>query len=65
MNNLLKIFIGLLLLIATILFGFYSLSWGLWDFGRPAFYVLKGGIFWLVIGISLILITLGIIELKE
>jgi hypothetical protein len=65
MNKWIKILFGLILLNAVILFGYVSLSWGRYDFGRPAFILLKGGLMWMVAFIAVFLIILGILELKE
>jgi hypothetical protein len=65
MNKWLKILIGLVLIIGMILLSFYSLSWGRWDFGRPAWEFLKGGIIWALILLGLLFLMLGISELRE
>ena len=68
MNKWLEILIGLILVIGMILIGFYSESWVVFgkslNFLTPAWIVLKGGIFWFVLMIGLLLIMLGISDLK-
>ena len=65
MNKWLEIILGLILLIAAILVWIYSLEWGFWNFGTAAWEFLKGGVLWLVIIIGLLLLVLGISDLKE
>jgi len=65
MNKWLKILIGLILIIGVILLSYYSLNWGRWDFGHPAWEFLKGGIVWVVFLVGLLVLILGISELKE
>lgn len=65
MNKWLELTIGLILVIGIILFSFYSQNWGNWNFWSSAFSFLKGGIFWVIIGLGTILILLGINDLKE
>jgi len=64
MNKWLELLMGLILVIVPIVIAFYSLNWGFWDFGRPAWEVLKGGVFWMIIGIGALFILLGISDLK-
>ena len=54
-----EIFLGLIFVLAAVLVAFYIPSW--FD---AALAVLKGGILWFVLGIGLILVMLGISELK-
>ena len=61
MNKWLKLLAGLILLIASI----YIWGTNIFGFGAAAINFLKGGIIWLVILISIVLIVLGISELKE
>ena len=63
MKKILKILIGLILLVGTIFFASqeqYLLSWG-----KAAILLIKGGLTLLVPLIGLILIILGISELKN
>jgi hypothetical protein len=62
MNKWLEILLGLILVVvplALILPGMPLASWG-----RAALVVLKGGITWMVLLVGLVLIVLGINELK-
>jgi hypothetical protein len=65
MNKWTEIFAGLFLLVASILVWYYSLGKGFWDFGTPAFEVLKGGIMWVIIGLGVLFLILGIADLKN
>jgi len=71
MNKWLELLLGLILLIGAILVGWLShaYDWTLFgkslDFLNAAWILLKGGIFWLVILVGLILIILGISEMKD
>lgn len=65
MNKWLELFAGLILVIAAVLVGFYSQQWGTWNFLSAAWTVLKGGVIWAVLGIGLLLILLGISDLRE
>jgi hypothetical protein len=65
MNKWLELIFGLILVIGMLLFSFYSQSWGSWDFWSPAISLLKGGIFWAILGVGFVLILLGINDLKE
>jgi len=60
MNKWLELLIGLILVIAPILAAAYYPSWWL-----AALTVLKGSIFWAVIGLGALFILLGISDLKE
>ncbi|VVB79946.1 Uncharacterised protein [uncultured archaeon] len=65
MNKWLELLLGLILVVAAILVWFYSLGWGsFWNFGTAAWEVLKGGVIWFVIIIGLLLILLGISDIK-
>ena len=71
MNKWLEILIGLILIIGMVLVGYYSSVYG-WtvagkslNFWNAAWVFLKGGIFWLVIAIGLLLLMLGISDLKS
>jgi TRAP-type C4-dicarboxylate transport system permease small subunit len=67
MNKWLNIIIGTILLIIGILVWYFSATyWGeFWNFGEPAWELLKGGLLWLIIFIGLILLILGISDLKD
>ena len=59
LNNLIKVVIGLILVVASIWFSIiYS------NCGRAALYLIQGGIVLMVIFIGLILILLGFSDLK-
>ncbi len=61
MNKVISILLGLILLVIAIL------AWGvnLAGFGDAAIDFLKGGIVWIVLLIGLVLVTLGLISLKD
>ena len=65
MNKWVEILFGLILLNGAILV--WSLTQGavFWDFGTAAWEFLKGGLVWLTILIGLVLIMLGISDLKS
>ncbi|MEN9626241.1 MAG: hypothetical protein RL557_569 [archaeon] len=76
MNKWLEILIGLVLIVAAVLVGWYShyTPWDVatnsfgtisFDFGKPAWDFLKGGIIWFAIMIGLLLLLLGISDLRE
>ena len=71
MNKGLEIFLGLVLLVGAILVGWISsvYNWTLFgkslDFFNAAWILLKGGIFWIVFFVGLLLIILGISDLKD
>jgi len=71
MNKWVELLLGMILLIGAILVAWYSAagSWTLFgkslNFLTPAWIVLKGGIFWFVAVIGVLLILLGISDLKE
>ena len=71
MNKWSELFIGLILVIGVILVAWFSsnYNWVLFgksfDFLYAAWIFLKGGIFWLVLLIGLLLIILGISDLKD
>ncbi len=66
MNKWLELFIGIVLIISAILVWGFSYQWGdFWNFGRAAWEFLKGGIIWFIIGLGLIFILLGIIDLTD
>lgn len=61
MNKWLEILIGLILLIVPILLAFTI--WPSW--GSASIEFLKGGLFWGIVGIGLLLVLLGISDLKD
>ncbi len=66
MNKWVELLAGLIVLIGVILFTWYSASWGsFWNFRHAAWEFLKGGVIWLVALIGLVLIVLGINDLRE
>jgi hypothetical protein len=65
MNKWIELLIGLLLIVGGILIWSFTLNKGFWDFGTAAWELLKGGVLWLILAIGLILIILGISDLKE
>jgi len=71
MNKWTELFLGLALLIVSILVAWHSSAYS-WiflgkdfDFLHSAWVFLKGGIFWFVVMIALILILLGINDIRE
>ncbi|MFC1710868.1 hypothetical protein ACFLZJ_01795 [Nanoarchaeota archaeon] len=71
MNRWAKILIGLVLLVAVILIAWASSAYAWTLFGKDfnfmhsAWVLLKGGIFWILILVALLLIMLGISDLKD
>mgnify|MGYP001569945552 CR=1 FL=1 len=71
MNKWFEILLGLILVLGTILIGWYSHtgSWtflGLsWDFGSAAWLTLKGAVIWGVFFLGLLFLLLGISDLKN
>lgn len=65
MNKWLEILVGLVLSIGAILIWAYTIGLGFWDFGTPAWEFFKGGLIWFVIMIGVLLLMLGISDLKE
>ncbi len=71
MNKWAEILLGLIILTGVILISWMSSTYGWTLFGKnlnflnSAWIFLKGGIFWLVTLIGLLLIVLGINDLKE
>lgn len=63
MNKWLELILGLVLLLGTIALVFPGMPLASW--GISALTVLKGGLVWIVALIGLILIILGISEIKE
>ena len=65
MNKWFELLVGLIFVVGVIVVAFYSQSWGaLWNFWSAAWVVLKGGIFWFILGIGALFILLGISDLK-
>ena len=67
MNKWAEILLGLILLVGAILVAWYSATWwgSFWNFKHAAWEFLKGGVFWFITMIGLLLIMLGISDLKE
>ena len=69
MNKWAEILIGLILVIAVIVFTWFSgdYNWGsgFWNFRHAAWEVLKGGAVWFVLGIGLLFLMLGISDLRS
>jgi len=75
MNKWLELLLGLILLIGAILIGWYSWQGsgeGAWmigrfslDFFHAAWIVLKGTVFWFVVMIGILLILLGLSDLRS
>ncbi len=66
MNKWVEILLGLILLLGIVSFAWVSPNWGtFWNFRHAAWEVLKGGFFWLIAFVGLILIVLGINDLKD
>lgn len=71
MNKWLEILAGLILLIGMILIGWMSSAYAWTIFGKDlnflhaAWIFLKGGIFWMIVSIGIMLILLGISDLKD
>lgn len=59
MNKWTEILLGLILIIASVLIGFYYPSWF-----AAALSLLKGAVLWFMLLIGLLLVLLGISELK-
>ena len=66
MNKWAEILIGLILLNGAIILAWYSGTWGgyFWNFRHAAWEFLKGGIVWFVLLVGIVLILLGISDLK-
>ena len=71
MNRWLELFVGVILLVGAILAAWASSAYSWLLFGKDfnllhaAWIFLKGGIFWLVIIVALLLILLGVNDLRE
>lgn len=66
MNKWTELLLGLVVLLGAIIFTWYSAGWGtFWNFRHAAWEFLKGGVIWMVALIGLVLIVLGINDLRE
>lgn len=66
MDKWIELVLGLLILVGIILLVWSSASWGaFWNFRHAAWEFLKGGIVWLIVLIGLVLVILGINDLRE
>jgi len=65
MNKWLEILLGLVLVIVPIVLAFTLLTSGRWDFLHPAWTVLKGMVFWMIVGVGALFILLGLSDLRE
>lgn len=59
------ILLGGILLIVGVLIGGFSFGTGFWDFGASAWIFFKGGVLWAVLILGVLLILLGINDLKK
>ena len=65
MNKWTELLLGLVVLLGVIIFTWYSAGWGtFWNFRHAAWEFLKGGVIWMVALIGLVLIVLGINDLR-
>ncbi len=64
MNKWAEIVLGLILIIVAVLLWILTLGLGGWDFGTAALEFLKGGIVWFIILLGLLLLMLGISDLR-
>ncbi len=64
MNKWLELFVGLILVIIAIVVAFVLPMGVDWKIDEAAITVLKGGIFWFVVGIGALFVLLGISDLK-
>jgi hypothetical protein len=65
MNKWVELLLGLILLLGTILFVWFSPNLGaFWDFKNAAWVFLKGGLAWFIALVGLIFILVGINDLK-
>lgn len=64
MNKWVELLLGLILVIGAIVIAFYSTNWGTWNFLSSAWTVLKGGLFWMIVGIGALFVLLGISDIK-
>jgi hypothetical protein len=63
MNKWIELIVGLILLVGAIVLVFPGMPLASW--GRDAIVFLRGGLTWMIIFAGLVLIILGISELKE
>ena len=61
MSSILKVFFGLIFLVLAIYFGITNL----FGFGTSALIFLKGAILWIIVLAGLVLVSLGIYDLKN
>lgn len=64
MNKWLELLIGLILVVVPILVAFWWPKTTPWEFNEAAITVLKGGVFWFLVGIGALFILLGISDMK-
>ena len=65
MNKWIELLFGLILVIGAVVVAWYSAGWGgFWNFRHAAWEMLKGGVFWVVLGVGCLFILLGISDLK-
>jgi len=65
MNKWAEIIFGLILVLIVIVVAWYSASWGsFWNFRHAAWELLKGTLFWIIFFVGVLLILLGISDLK-
>lgn len=63
MNKWIKIILGLIILISSVLLFFPDMLFESW--GKDALILIKGGIVWFLIGLGFLFILLGISDIKE
>jgi hypothetical protein len=68
MNKWSELLLGLILIIVPLIVAFYSQSWTAWGIGfnfwTPAWILLKGGIFWILVMVGVLFVLLGLSDLK-
>lgn len=66
MNKWTELLLGLILVLVPIVIAWYSPQWWgeFWNFRSAAWAVLKGGVFWMIVGVGALFILLGISDLK-
>lgn len=66
MNKWSELLLGLILIVGVIIVAFYSSQWwgDFWNFKSAAWIVLKGGVFWAILGLGALFVLLGISDLK-
>lgn len=66
MNKWIELILGLAIVLGIIVFAWYSAAFGgFWNFRHAAWELLKGGVFWGVLGVGVLFIVLGISDLKD